>query len=220
MTATPEHPTAPPATAPQAATGRQVAAHPAPLSRMLGFERALVGFLGLLVLVAGAAVLAVGQGWFGAGRAQRPMADPLAVGWISGNTAWAAVAAIAGGVVLLAVGLWWLVRTLRPERKPDVRLDQSPAGRSRITADALARAVRNDAANVTGVTRANARMAGTPRSPGLRLRLGLEEGTDVRRVWEELDAQVLSRARDTLGSDPLPTAVRLDLDRAPRQRVQ
>ncbi len=219
MSTTPEHPTAPPATPPQAATGGRGTAHPAPLSRMLGFERALVGFLGLLFLAAGAAVVAVGQGWLGAGRAQRPVTDPLAVGWVNGNAAWAAVAAIAGGIVLLAVGLWWLIRTLRPERKPDVRLDQSPAGRSRMTADALTRAVRTDAANVTGVTRANARMAGTPRNPGLRLRLALEEGTEVRRVWEELDAKVLSRARDTLDSEPLPTAVRLDLDRAPRQRV-
>ncbi|GAB2748416.1 hypothetical protein GCM10027174_23400 [Salinifilum aidingensis] len=220
MTTTPEHPTASAPAAPQAATGRRVAARPAPLSRTLGFERALVGFFGILALAAGAAVVAVGQGWFGAGRAQRPVADPLVVGWIGGNTAWAAVAVIAGGLVLLAVGLWWLVRSLSPERRPDVRLDRSPAGQSRITTEALTRAVRADAADVTGVTRAHARTAGSPRDPGLRVRLALEEGTDVRRVWEELDAKVLSPARQTIGSDPLPTAVRLDLDRAPRQRAR
>jgi len=63
-------------------------------------------------------------------------------------------------------------------------------------------------------------MAGSEHRPNLRLTLSLQEGTDVRHVWEELDGKVLSRARRALGVEALPTAIRLRLDRAARQRVR
>lgn len=63
------------------------------------------------------------------------------------------------------------------------------------------------------------RLVGHPGRPGLRLTLWLREGADVREVWSELDSRVLARARESLGIDPLPTAVRIELDTAARQRV-
>jgi len=195
-----------------------VRARPTPIGRGLGFERSLVWVLGLVLLVLGAAGLVVGSGALGANRAQRPVLDPLAVGWLQQNAAIAVAGAIVLGVVLFALGLWWLGHALSTEPRPNLKLETGPD--LVLTSSALTSAVRADAETVTGVNRARVRTAGSADRPNLRLTLSLDEGTDVRHVWEELDDKVLSRARQALQVDALPTAVRLKLDRAPRQRVQ
>ncbi len=191
-----------------------------PIGRGAGFERGAVTLLGLLSLLVGAAAIVVGSGVLGVFRAQRPVADPLVVQWVQANSRLAAVIGIVAGLVLFVLGLWWLVRALRPEQRPDFRLERSDSGDLDVTAGALSDAVRADAEQVQGVKRARVRMAGTDRSPSLRLTLSLQEGTNVRHVWEELDEKVLARARQALGLETLPTAIRLRLDRAPKQRVQ
>ncbi|MFC7344298.1 alkaline shock response membrane anchor protein AmaP [Saccharopolyspora griseoalba] len=191
-----------------------------PSGRGAGFERGVVAFLALVALVLGAAALLVGSGWLGEFRARRPVADPLAVQWLRDHASLALWVGLAAGLALFVLGLWWLVRALRPEQRPDLRLEHADAGDLKVTAGALTGAVRADAERVTGVQRARVRMAGTDREPSLRLTLSLEEGTDVRHVWEELDHKVLARAREALGTETLPTAIRLRLDRAPKQRVR
>ncbi|MGW1678746.1 alkaline shock response membrane anchor protein AmaP [Saccharopolyspora sp. NPDC002376] len=189
-----------------------------PTGRGMGFERGVIVLIAVLAVVLGAAALLVGTGWLGLFRAQRPLADPILVQWLSENSQLALGIGIAVGIALFVLGLWWVVRALRPESRPDVRLERGN-GELTVTAAALTEAVRADAEQVTGVNRARVRMAGTEQRPSLRLTLSLQEGTDVKQVWGDLDAKVLSRAREALGTDTLPTAIRLQLDRAPRQRV-
>lgn len=192
----------------------------APLGRGTGFERGLLTALGVLALLAGIGGLAVGSGLLGTFRSRRPVLDPIFTDWArSTPQIWIPVA-IAGGLVLFVLGAWWVRRALRPEPRPDVRLGAGDGGELTITANALTDAVRHDAQEVTGVTKARVRTVGTSRDPALRLTLSLEEGTDVRQVWEELDDRVLSRARRTLGRETLPTSIRLHLDRAPGRRVR
>lgn len=199
-------------------TAQPVRTRATPVGRSMGFERSLVGVLGVVLLLLGAAGLVVGLGALGANRAQRPVLDPMATGWVQQHTGIAVAAGIALGLLLLVLGLWWLGHSLRTEPRPDLRLQSGPD--LVLTGSALTGAVRTDAETVTGVTRAKVRTAGTADRPNLRLTLSLEEGTDVRHVWEELDGKVLSRARQALEVESLPTAVRLRLDRAPRQRVR
>ncbi|MDI2031507.1 alkaline shock response membrane anchor protein AmaP [Saccharopolyspora sp. TS4A08] len=191
-----------------------------PIGRSAAFERGAVVLLGVLSLLAGAAAIVVGSGALGVFRARRPLADPLLAQWLADHAQLAGVIGLVAGVVLFVIGLWWVVRALRPEQRPDVRLEHADAGDLNVTAGALANAVRTDAEQVSGVTRARVRMAGTDRSPSLRLTLSLKEGTNVRHVWEELDEKVLARARQALGRETLPTAIRLRLDRGPKQRVR
>ncbi|MGP4017398.1 alkaline shock response membrane anchor protein AmaP [Saccharopolyspora sp. 5N708] len=200
-------------------TKREIKPSTTPVCRDLGFERGVVVVLGVLALLGGIVVLAVGSGWLGVFRAQRPLADPIFVQWLRDYSPVAIPVAIVLGIVLFGLGLWWVVRALQPEARPDVRLERGGAGDLSVTAAALAEAVRTDAERVTGVNRARVRMAGSQQRPSLRLTLSLREGTNVRHVWEELDEKVLSRARQSLGTDTLPTAIRLQLDRVPRQRV-
>ncbi|GAA2341068.1 hypothetical protein GCM10009854_16900 [Saccharopolyspora halophila] len=191
-----------------------------PTARGAAFERGVVVFLALLALVLGAGGLLVGSGLLGAFRARRPVADPLAVQWLRDNAGLALWIGLVVGVVLLALGAWALVHALRPEQRPDLRLEHADAGDLTVGSGALTSAVRTDAEQVTGVQRARVRMAGSDRHPSLRLTLSLKEGTNVRHVWEELDHKVLARAREALGIETLPTAIRLKLDRGPKQRVR
>lgn len=195
-------------------------ARPAAVARSATTERALGMLLGVLAVAAGTLVLLIGAGVLGANRASRPLVDPIAVDAITRNRTLALAVAIAAGIVLVIFGLWATVRSVRPETKPDVALDSSPANALTITAGALADAVRADAETVTDVHHARVRVVGDPHRPGVRLTLSLRQGADIRQVWSELDTHVLSRAREALGIPTLPTAVRIELDTATRQRAQ
>ncbi len=188
-------------------------------ARAAGAQRTLVGLIGLLSLVAGAAALVVGSGVLGAARAARSVLDPLALDTLRTHQTLAGGVAIAAGVVLLGLGLLWAARAVKPEHRPNLLLDPSPDSRLEISASAIADALRADAEAVTGVNRARARMVGTTATPVLRLDLWLEDGTDVRDVYHNLDTRVLAHARDSLGVESLTTTVRIELDAAAPARV-
>ncbi|MDT8914060.1 alkaline shock response membrane anchor protein AmaP [Amycolatopsis sp. PS_44_ISF1] len=190
------------------------------LGRSYGGERALTLVAGLLAVLAGAVALVVGQGWLGRFRGHRPLLDPMAVGWLGDHARSARIGALVLGVVLLVLGLWWLLRSLRPEPRPDLRLDRTPGAELTVTSGAITQAVQADAEEIIGVVRARARSIGTTAEPALRVTLWLREGSDVRRVWSDFDTYVLTRARESLGLDVLPTAVRLELDTTGPARVR
>ncbi|QXV58304.1 alkaline shock response membrane anchor protein AmaP [Amycolatopsis sp. TNS106] len=186
------------------------------LGRSTGTERTLTVLIGLVALLGGAAALVVGAGWLGTHRAGRPLVDPIALDWLSRHALASRIGAIVLGVLLLWLGLWWFFRSLRPEGRPDLELDDDLV----VTASAISEAVRADAETVDGVGRARVRAVGDKENPALRITLWLVEGTDLKRVWEQLDRTVLARARESLGVDVLPTAVRIELDTAAPQRVR
>lgn len=188
--------------------------------RAIGFERGVVTLVGLIIAVAGITALIVGTGLFGIFRAQRPILDPLVLWLMLHYPIPSIVAAVVVGIVLVAVGGWWISRALRPETRPDMRLRTESPGDVTVESNALSEAIRTDAESLGGVTRARVRMTGTTQRPTLRMTLSLQEGTNVRQVWEDLDHLVLSRARAAMEIDAIPTAIRLVLDRAPKQRVR
>ncbi|WP_020671943.1 hypothetical protein [Amycolatopsis nigrescens] len=190
------------------------------LARSYRAERTLTSIAGLVALLAGAAALLAGYGVLGEFRARRPVLDPIAVDWLAARPVPGKIAAIVLGLLMLIFGLWWLARSLRTEGRPDLELDRSPGQLLTVTAGAVAEAVRADAESVQGISRARVRSVGDAAAPALRLSLWLRAGTDVRQVWDELDTGVLARAREALGVESLPTAVRIELDAAARQRVK
>ncbi|WP_420803673.1 alkaline shock response membrane anchor protein AmaP [Saccharothrix deserti] len=179
----------------------------------------VVTIVGLLAVFAGAAALVVGFGWLGRLRAQAPVADPIVMDWLAGNQAISRIGAVLLGLLLLALGLGFVIRSLRPEEHPDIELDHTTAKSLRVTASAIAHAVQADVEQLDGVSRARARIVGDRRRPALRLNLWLREDSDVKTVWRELDS-VLGRTKDCLGVSALPTAVRIELAAAQRQRVR
>jgi len=190
------------------------------LARSYGAERGLTFVIGLIALAAGVVALVVAVGWLGDVRAGRPVLDPLAVEWLGNHAVPSKIVAIVVGVLLFVFGIWWFLRSLRPENRPDIELDREIGRGLTVTSGAISGAVQADAESVDGVAKARARAVGDKENPALRLTLWLREGSDLKAVWEEIDAHVLARARESLGVDVLPTAVRIELDSGERQRVR
>jgi hypothetical protein len=170
-------------------------------------ERVMAAVLGALALLVGGTAVVLHRF-----AVDRPVLDPVVLDWARRHVLPVRIGLLALGLLAVLLGLLWAWRAIRPERHPDLRLDDVV-----VTAKALAAAVRADAEQVDGVAGAKVSVVGTP---GLRLRLTLRHGADVTRVWRELDGRVLSRARAALGVDVLPAAVRLDLAKRERQRVR
>ncbi|GAA0625575.1 hypothetical protein GCM10010174_51230 [Kutzneria viridogrisea] len=188
-------------------------------ARSYRLERGLTGTTGVLALLAGAAAVVVGMGLLGEFRAQRPVADPIALDFLRQYPEVTKGVAIALGVLLFVLGLRWAFRSLRVELRPDLVLDRTAGNGLRVVSGAVAEAVRSDAEGIDGVAKARVRLVGDEQHPALRIRLSLTDGAEVRAVWQELD-KVLGNAKSCLGVAELPTAVHLELATVERQRVQ
>jgi hypothetical protein len=182
------------------------------VARSAGGDRSRLALLGLVLLAAGTLAALLGYGVFGAGRAARPLLDPLIVDALRAQQQLWRWVAIAVGVVLVVLGLWWAARSLRPERRPDLLLDEDPDTTLLVTAGALAEAVSDRAAALPGVGRARARMVGSSGTPALRLTVWVTDEADVAEVCRRLETEVVAEARRSLGLVHLPVAVRLELD--------
>lgn len=189
-------------------------------ARSYAGERALTMTTGLVLLLVGIAAVLLGYGLFGEGRATRPVLDPEVTRVLGDWQLVARIGAILVGLLLLVLGLRIVFGTLRPEPHPDLALDPTIGHGVMVTSTALTDAIATDAEQVQGVSKARATMVGDDEEPALRLSLWLEEGTDVKQIWHDIDNTVLRQARESLGLDHLPTAVRLELGAAEKQRVR
>jgi hypothetical protein len=192
----------------------------AAVARSVAGDRSLAVLIGLVLLAAGGLVALLSYGVLGAGRAARPLLDPLVVEALRAQPVVARVAAIAVGLALAVLGVVWAARSLRPESQPDLQLAGGPDTRIVVESAAVAEAVGQQAAALPGVGRARARLVGPEQRPALRLTLWLADDADVRAVLAALEDRVLAPARESLELDALPVAVRLELDAvAPPPRV-
>ena len=199
------------------------------VARSVAAERWLAVLSGLLLLVCGGLVLLLSYGVLGTARAGRPLLDPMIVEALRAYRLWFRVAAIVGGAALVAFGLSWAARSVRPERRPDLVLSepstystgsQARSDRILVTSAAAAEAVATHTSTLPGVHRARARLVGTERAPALRLVVWLAEDADIRAVLAAIDDEVLATARESLELTGLPAAVRFELDApGPRPRV-
>jgi hypothetical protein len=185
------------------------------VARSYGGDRALAVLVGLVLLAAGVLVAMLSYGVFGAARAGRPLLDPMIVDWMRANPLLARLIAIAAGIALAVLGLMWAARSVRPEQRPDLRLEAAGDTEIVVLSGAVGEAVADQAQALPGVGKARARMVGTTRAPALRVTLWLADDCDVATVLEALEAQVLAPARTALGIAQLPVAVRLELDDPP-----
>jgi hypothetical protein len=182
------------------------------VARSAGADRVWLAVLGFVLLAGGTLAALLGYRVFGAGRAARPLLDPMIVEALRAQQQLWRWVAIAAGVVLVVLGLWWAARSLRPERRPDLLLEESPDTSLLVTAGAFAEAVADRAAALPGVGKARARMVGSSGTPALRLTVWVTDEADVAEVCRRLETEVVAEARASLGVAHLPVAVRLELD--------
>ncbi|MGH3519099.1 MAG: alkaline shock response membrane anchor protein AmaP [Haloechinothrix sp.] len=190
------------------------------LERSYLAERAMTIGFGALAVIIGVLVLVLSFGGFGRFRAQQPVLDPVVVTALGSRPELSRSVAIGAAIVLFLLGCWWAIRSLRPEPKPDIELENEAARRLTVTSNAIARAVAAHAEQLDGVTKAKARAVGDEDNPALRLTVWLREGSDLKSVWHELNDQVLAHARESLGLETLPTAIRMELAAGERTRVR
>ncbi|MFI6010758.1 alkaline shock response membrane anchor protein AmaP [Streptomyces sp. NPDC051243] len=176
-------------------------------------NRVLVGIVGLVLLVIGGSVLAVGLGapapswWIHDDRHDVLLSDAERTRWRDDGWWWPTVLAVLAVLVLLA--LWWLTANLRRRRLTEVLVDTGDGEGALLRGRALENVLASEAAGLEGVQRAHVHLTGRRSAPEARVRLLLEPHVDPGTALNDLTGQALAHARNSAGLAELPTEVRL-----------
>ncbi|MEU8985614.1 alkaline shock response membrane anchor protein AmaP [Streptomyces sp. NPDC048558] len=176
-------------------------------------NRVLIGLVGLVLLVIGGSVLAVGLGldppswWIHDSRHDVLLSDAERTRWRDDGWWWPVVIAVLAVLVLLA--LWWLTSVLRRHRLAEVLVDTGDGEGALLRGRALEGVLASEATGLEGVQRARVHLTGRRRTPETRVRLRLEPHVDPGTALNELTTQALGHARNSAGLASLPTEVRL-----------
>jgi hypothetical protein len=184
-------------------------------------NRIVLGLLGLVLLLGGGSVLAVGLGakppswWIHDGRKDVLLSAADRVRWRDEGWWWPAVIAVLGVLVLLA--LWWLVAQLRRRRLAEVLVDTGDGEGARLRGRALEGVLVSGAESLDGVEHAGVVLTGRRSSPRARASLALAPHAAPGEALRLLGEDTLARAKDSAGLDSLPAEVRL---RAVKHRAE
>ncbi|MEV6174780.1 alkaline shock response membrane anchor protein AmaP [Streptomyces sp. NPDC051954] len=184
-------------------------------------NRVLLGVVGLLLVVIGGSVLAVGLGvnppswWIHDGRHDVLLNEAERTRWRDDGWWWPTVIAVLAVLVLLA--LWWLTAVLRRHRLTEVLVDTGDGEGALLRGRALEGVLAGDAGQLDGIARAHAELTGRRSTPEARVRLLLEPHVDPGEALNHVTAQALAHARDSAGLKTLPAEVRL---RAAKHRAE
>ena len=184
-----------------------------------GINRVVLTLLGLMMLAAGALGLCLGAGVFGERRASEPVL-PQDVSTYPDGRPWFWWA-VAGILLLIAVlALLWLLAQLKTDRM--TRLDRTTDARdgyTKLHASALTNAVEDEAAGITGVAGASAKVR-EHRGQHVFLRVGLDDSADIAAVRARLEDEVVAHLREGVGDPRFPVTIELRPSaRKPQQRV-
>ncbi|MFJ9735604.1 alkaline shock response membrane anchor protein AmaP [Streptomyces sp. NPDC101171] len=186
-------------------------------------NRVLLCLIGLVLLLVGGSVLAVGLGapvprrWPHAGPHDVLLSTAERTRWRDAGRWWPAV--IAGLAVLVLLALWWLAAILRRRRPAEILVDTGDGEGALLRGPALESALAGDAARQPGVAGAEVLLAGRRSGPAVRAGLRLEPAADPAAALSEFTAGPLTRARESAGLAALPAAVRLRAMRHRPERV-
>lgn len=132
-------------------------------------NRAVIGVVGLVLLVLGGSVLAVGLGvkppswWIYDGRHDVVLSDAWRTRWRGDGWWWPTVLAVLAVLVLLA--LWWLVAVLRRRRLAEVAVSTGDGEGALLRGRALEGVLATDAGALDGVAHARVRLMRHPHGP-------------------------------------------------------
>lgn len=187
-------------------------------NRIDRINRALLAVVGLLLVVAGALVIALGTSLFG-GRADKQVIPPSVSTFIRDNSwYWWAVAAMC--VLVAVLMLRWLFAQLQTSSlsKLNVRSDRRD-GETVLEAAAIADAVEHEVLAISGVSSATMRLLGTASSHHHKLTVLLDERADINTVRSRLSRQTVPNLRQALDFDDPQLQIRLALPGRRRRRV-
>ncbi|WP_030454547.1 hypothetical protein [Herbidospora cretacea] len=174
--------------------------------------------LGLILLAAGAAALALGLGVFGANAARAPLL-PGSISAFAGSTPWFWPAVAAAAIVVSAVGLGWLLAQFRLDRLGRMRLESGRSGVTEIGGRQAGETLAGQVSAYEGVRRARASLRGKPDAPALDLRVTSQDPAHPDALITRLHDEALPDLRTALGLERLPALIRLRFDR-PTGRIR
>ncbi|MEU9914664.1 alkaline shock response membrane anchor protein AmaP [Streptomyces sp. NPDC051001] len=186
-------------------------------------NRVVLGVAGLVLLVAGGAVLAVGLGlnppswWIHDGPHDVLLDDAERTRWEHHGWWWPTVLAVLAVLVLLA--LWWLTANLRRRRLTEVLVDTGDGEGALLRGRALEGVLADDATELDGVSHAHVRLTGRRNAPETRVRLLLEPHVDPGTALSHLTTRALTHARNSAGLASLPAEVRMKAVKHRAERV-
>ncbi|MCX5383216.1 alkaline shock response membrane anchor protein AmaP [Streptomyces sp. NBC_00083] len=176
-------------------------------------NRVVLGLVGLVLFLAGGAVLAAGFGapvpswWPWATRHEVLLSRYRRHHWREQDWWWPVVIAVLALLVLLA--LWWLFAQLRRARLAEVLVDSGDGEGALLRGRALEAVLAGEAETLDGVARAQAVLVGKRTAPAARVAMLLEPHAQPAAALVHLDGQALAHARDSAGLAELPAEVRL-----------
>ncbi|WP_165985415.1 alkaline shock response membrane anchor protein AmaP [Streptomyces sp. YIM 98790] len=190
-------------------------------------NRVLLALTGLLLMAAGAAVLAgaldlprrlgLADLWPWSGPDDVLLTRADRVQWRDDGWWWPVV--IGGLVLLVLLALWWVLAQMRRDRLHELWVETGDGGGAHLGGRALEDVVAAEAEALPGVDRAGVTLVGRRSQPRLRIGLLLgpqgEPGEAVRR----LRAEVVAHARASTGLKTLPVEVRVRASRHAPERV-
>jgi hypothetical protein len=186
-------------------------------------NRVLLGVIGLLLVVLGGAVLAVGLGanppswWIHDSRHDVLLDTAERTRWQDSGWWWPTVLGVLALLVLLA--LWWLVANLRRHRLTEVLVDTGDGEGALLRGRALEGVLADEAAQLDGVAHAHVHLTGRRNAPETRVRLQLEPHVDPGTALSHLTTQALAHARDSAALAALPAEVRMKAVKHRAERV-
>ncbi len=190
---------------------------------MTVFNRLLAILIGLLLLAAGGAGLALGFGALGSSYAQMAPVPPAIEQLALGPSQKGLIGLALAGLLALILGLVLLRAELRVPGQPrmaDLHYSQSSAesgfghGRTVVRAGGLEHGIRESLQSLPAVVRAHAQLAGNSARPNLLIDLEMDAQTQLSSLKSEV-AQAIERFRLTSGKQP-STEVQIRLVNARR----
>lgn len=186
-------------------------------------NRVLIGVVGLVLVVVGGSVLAVGLGapapswWIHDDRHDVLLSDSERTHWKDSGWWWPVVIAVLA--VLLLLVLWWLTAVLRRRRLAEVLVDTGDGAGALLRGRALQSVLARETSELDGVSDAHVQLTGRRTAPEARVKLRLEPHVDPATALHQLTTEALAHARDSAGLASLPAEVRLRAVKHGEQRV-
>ena len=176
-------------------------------------NRVVIGVVGLVLLLLGGSVLAVGLGlqppswWIHDSRHDVLLSDAERTRWRDDGWWWPTVLAVLAVLFLLA--LWWLTAVLRRRRLAEVLVDTGDGEGALLRGRALEGVLAGEAGRLDGVAHAHVHLTGRRTAPETRVQLLLEPHVDPGTALNHLTNEALTHARNSAGLAALPAEVRL-----------
>lgn len=186
-------------------------------------NRVLLALAGLVLVVVGGAVLAVGLGasvpswWPWDGKSDVLLSAADRGRWRDEGWWWPTVIAILAVLVVLA--LWWFLAQLRRGRLAEVLVDSGDGEGALLRGRALEGVLAGEAGELDGVARAQVALTGRRTAPRARVRLLMEPHAAPLGTLNAVTDGALAHARDSAGLDELPAEVRLGAVKHRAERV-